>query len=67
MGVILLVFWLLFWIFGRSWIYSVHTKWFKMTEQQFTIIHYCGMGLLKLFIFIFFLLPYIACRLCAQP
>ena len=34
----------------------------EISVRQFQVIHYCGMGLLKLFVTVFFLIPYIAIR-----
>jgi hypothetical protein len=30
------------------------------------VIHYCGLMFTKICIFLFFLLPYIACKLCVR-
>jgi len=44
-------------------LHLMHGKWFELTEQQFDVINYCGMGFFKLFIFVFNLAPYIALRI----
>lgn len=36
---------------------------FGLTKHELDLIHYCGMGLLKLFVFLFFLFPCIAIRM----
>ena len=58
---------LLIWFFmfrlGHDWLHLMHGKWFDLTEQQFDLVNYCGMGLFKLFICIFNLAPYIALRI----
>ncbi len=62
-GFVVLIVWFLFFLVAGGLIYDVHGGMFKeITDRQFEVIHYCGMGLLKLFIFVFFLVPYIALR-----
>jgi len=58
---------LLIWFFvfslGHDWLHLMHGKWFDLTEQQFDLINYCGMGLFKLCILVFNLAPYVALRI----
>lgn len=63
LGVVVLIIWFLFFLVAGGLIYDVHGSMFKeITVRQFQVIHYCGMGLTKLFIFVFFLIPYVAMR-----
>ncbi len=63
LGFVVLIVWFLFFLVAGELIHDVHGSMFKqITGRQFQVIHYCGMGLLKLFIFVFFLFPYIAMR-----
>ena len=63
LGFVVLIIWFLFFLVAGELAYDVHGGLFKqITDRQFQVIHYCGMGLLKLFIFVFFLVPYIAMR-----
>ena len=66
LGFALLMFWLVFFLVAGGFMYDVHGSMFEMTRHQFNMIHYCGMGLLKIFVFVVFLLPYIAIRLTAK-
>jgi len=67
LGFVVLMIWFLFFLVGRGLIYDVHGSIFKqITDRQFEVIHYCGMGLLKLFVFVFFLIPYVAMRWTAK-
>jgi hypothetical protein len=60
---VVLIIWFVFFLVAGDLVYDVHGSMFKeITVRQFEVIHYCGMGLLKLFIFVFFLFPYIAMR-----
>jgi hypothetical protein len=56
----MLMLWAMMFIFARDWIYKVHTKWFKLSDEKFDSIHYSGMALYKLVIFFFNLVPYFA-------
>lgn len=63
LGVAVLIIWFVFFLVAGGLIYDVHGSMFKeITVRQFQVIHYCGMGLTKLFIFVFFLFPYVAMR-----
>jgi hypothetical protein len=63
LGFVVLIIWFLFIVFAGGLAYDVHGSMFtEITDRQFEVIHYCGMGLLKLFVFVFFLIPYIAMR-----
>ena len=63
LGFVVLIIWFVFVLLGPGFLYDVHGSLFKeITVRQFQVIHYCGMGLLKLLIFVFFLVPYIALR-----
>lgn len=54
--------WVLALIAAGDWVYSIHSKWFKITKEQFYIIHYALIGFYKLSIFMFFLVPYLLIR-----
>ncbi len=56
----LLLWWLLFFILAHDFMYRIHGKWFKLSVEQFDTIHYAGMALFKIIIFIFNIVPYLA-------
>lgn len=60
---LVLFMWVLMIGFMRAFIYKVHSRWFKLPTTHFDTIHYCGMGLLKLFIWLLFLTPYLALKI----
>jgi len=63
LGVAVVIVWFVFFLVADGLIYSVHGRFFgEITNRQFQVIHYCGMGLTKLFVTVFFLLPYVAIR-----
>ncbi|WP_101760155.1 DUF6868 family protein [Oceanicoccus sp. KOV_DT_Chl] len=57
-----LLVWVLLFCSCRHWIFALHSGIFKITEQQFNVTHYAGMGLLKLLILVFNLGPYLVLR-----
>ncbi len=59
----LLMLWALMFIFARGWIYKMHGKWFRLSEERFDAIHYSAMAFFKLAIFVFNLVPYLALRI----
>ena len=56
----LLLWWVGFFIFGRGFIYRMHSRWFKLSEEKFDTIHYSGMAFYKICIFMFNIVPYFA-------
>ena len=58
-----LIWWGGFFFFGRGFVYRMHTKWFKLSEESFDSIHYAGMAFFKILILVFNLVPYLALRI----
>ena len=56
----MLLVWLVMFICAKGFIYKVHSKWFRIPEDQFDRIHYSAMAHYKLAIFVLNLVPYIA-------
>jgi len=56
----MLLWWYLFLIFAHGWVYKMHSKFIKITEEEFNVIHYKGMLYFKVLIFVFNLAPYVA-------
>ena len=59
----LLLFWLLWLAFAHDFVYRVHGKWLKLSEERFDEIHYTGMAFFKICIFVFNIVPYLALRI----
>ena len=59
----LLIWWLLFFTLAHDWTYRFHSKWFKLSLEQFDSMHYAGMALFKIGIFLFNLVPYFSLRI----
>jgi hypothetical protein len=56
----LLLWWFLFFKLAHDWIYRFHARWFRLSVEQFDAIHYAGMAIYKIGIFLFNLVPYVA-------
>ncbi|HEY5636103.1 MAG TPA: hypothetical protein VIS77_04325 [Burkholderiales bacterium] len=56
----ILVLWAFAILFARDQVRRLHGRWFRLTDEQFDLLHYGGMGLYKLLIFVFNLAPWIA-------
>jgi hypothetical protein len=56
----ILLWWFLWFILAHDFIYRFHGKWFKLSEQQFDGIHYAGMAIYKIAIWLFAITPYLA-------
>ncbi len=56
----ILLWWFLWFMLAHDFIYRFHGKWFKLSEQQFDGIHYAGMALYKIGIWLFAIAPYLA-------
>ncbi len=58
-----LCLWFLLFTCGRDFILSWHRRWFRLSDEQFDAIHYLGMAIYKLAVFIFNLMPYLALKI----
>ena len=47
----------------HDWVYRVHSKFFPITESQFNIAIYSFMGLYKVLVIVFNIVPWIACSI----
>ena len=62
LGMLLLLLWVgLFVGFGDS-MYAVHGALFKISRPHFDTIHYAGMALIKILLFVLFLFPSLSIR-----
>ena len=62
-NILLLLIWFLFFALAHDWMYRLHSKWFKLSIERFDTIHYAGMAILKVGIWLFILGPYLALRI----
>jgi len=59
----LLLFWFVVFILAHDWLHRLHGRWFSMSEEKFDAVHYTLMGVFKLGIFLFNLVPYLSIRI----
>jgi hypothetical protein len=59
-NMVVLMIWFFMFTLASNLVYRYHSKWFKISFEEFHIIHYKFMGFYKILIFIFNLVPYIA-------
>jgi hypothetical protein len=56
----ILLVWFSFFILVHDWMYLLHSRWFRLSVEQFDTLHYLGMASFKLGIILLNLVPYIA-------
>ncbi len=59
----LLLWWFLFFTFAHDLMYRFHGKWFNLSTDRFDTIHYAGIAIFKIGIFLFNLAPYLSLRI----
>jgi len=62
-GSLLMLFSFVVFMLTGEIIHSIHGKMFGLSPYELDPIMYCGLGFFKLFVFIFFLLPWVSIRL----
>jgi uncharacterized protein DUF6868 len=63
---IILLWWFGVFVFAHGWIYRLHSRWFRISEEQFDAIHYGGMAAYKVGILLFNLAPLLALIVLAR-
>ncbi|MBX3663201.1 MAG: hypothetical protein KF804_12190 [Burkholderiales bacterium] len=57
---VLLLIWAGAFIWAHDWMYKLHGRWFKLSVEAFDAIHYAGMAIYKIGIFLLNLAPLLA-------
>ena len=55
-----LIIWFVAFIFAHDWLRELHTRWFRLSPDQFDFAHYMGMAIYKIGILLFNLVPFLA-------
>ena len=55
----ILLVWFLIFAFAHDWIQGIYGRWFRLSRDQFDAIHYAVMGIFKIGIILFNLVPYV--------
>jgi hypothetical protein len=61
----ILIVWFLFFAHARGWMKRLHGRWFRLSDEQFDAIHYAGMAIYKLGIFLFNFVPLVVLYILA--
>ncbi len=61
-GAVMLV-WALFFVCAHEWAHRMHGKFFSLSKETFDAMHYAGMGIFKMVVIVFNLVPYLALRI----
>jgi hypothetical protein len=56
-NMVLLMVWFVWYALARDWMQRIHGKWFRLSPEQFDAAHYGGMGVFKIGIIFFNLVP----------
>ena len=56
----ILLIWAGAFVFAHDWMYRLHCRWFKLSVETFDAIHYAGLAVYKIGIFLLNLMPLIA-------
>jgi uncharacterized protein DUF6868 len=59
----ILLIWSGAFVFARNWMYRVHSRWFKLSDETFDALNYLGLAIYKIGILLFNLAPWIALSL----
>ena len=59
----LLLFWWLWFMLAHDFMYRFHGRWFKLSVEKFDAINYALIGLFKIGILLFNIVPYFALRI----
>jgi hypothetical protein len=54
-----LLAWFLVFVFAHDWLQRIHGRWFRLSHDQFDVLHYAGMGIYKIEILLFNLVPFV--------
>lgn len=47
-------------VYAHDWIYTLHTRWFKLSVETFDALHYGGLSIYKIGIILLNLVPLVA-------
>ena len=56
----ILLMWFMWFVFAHDWVQEFHGRWFRLSREQFDGIHYAGMAIFKMGIWLFNLVPLLA-------
>lgn len=60
---VILIIWFIAFTMAHDWARDVHTRWFKLSAEQFDSLNYMGMSIYKIGVLLFNIAPYLALRI----
>jgi len=63
----ILMLWFLAFVMAHDWVYLLHGRWFRLSVEQFDMIHYAGMAVYKIGVLLVNVAPWIALHLARRP
>lgn len=63
LGFLLLLLTAGIYMLSRNLIYELHGNMFSLAKHEIDVIMYCAMGLIKLFVLVFFFFPWLSIKL----
>jgi len=55
--------WVLFFLFAPNFVYRVQSRWFPIPRETYNVIIYSFLGLFKVILIVFNIVPYVALRI----
>ena len=62
----ILLLWFLLFIFAHDSMYSLHNHWFRLSVEQFDMLHYAGISIYKIGILLLNVAPWIALHIARR-
>ncbi len=62
---VILLWWFGAFVFAHGWMFKLHRRLFRISEERFDSIHYAAMAIYKIGVLLFNLTPYVALRIMA--
>ncbi len=53
----ILIVWFLVFTLAHDWMQRLHGRWFRLSANQFDVLHYAGMAIYKIGVILFNLVP----------
>jgi hypothetical protein len=63
LGYLFLLLWFVAYMAAGDLIYRLNSSLFGISQHEMNLLHFYGITLVKIFVFVFFLFPYVAIRL----
>ena len=65
-NMVILLIWVILLLFCHKFFYKVHSKMFNLSEEAFYKVNYMSLGLFKIGVILFNLIPYLSLRIIAS-